>query len=238
MEYIQTKRERLLLFIDHMESKVTKEIPESIDKENIYKPLKKSRKIIQYYNSFELTNQIQDIFNDLYIVLRKYSSELRTFFENSTFTKESSFKALKEASYRHELYLKELYYGQISSPSNNGKKLFEPMFNLSLGFYKNIPNTAEYIFTNMVQYRDEVYYIQTGDIFEFIYLYQASDYSWYWSPPKKTDLEDVWVKCPDVVIASGYWRDKKLFSNIAEYIIWLDIFRPIVAKVTGSDEDS
>jgi hypothetical protein len=234
MEYIQTSRFRLITYIEYLFNKLNGHLPETMDREDILKPLSITKKLIQYYNSFELSKQIQEILNDLYVVLRKFNSDIRTYCENSTFLKQSSFKSLKEAAYRYELYLKELYYNSIShlTKTEMSANLVEPMFNLSLGFYKNIPNTAEHIFTNMVQYKDDVYYIQTNDIFEFIYLYQASDRSWYWSPPKKTDLEDIWIKCPEVSIDSGYWVDKKLYSNIAEYIIWLDMFRPVVSKIT------
>ena len=106
----------------------------------------------------------------------------------------------------------------------------ETKFFLKLDYQKNIPNTIEYIFFNLVQFRDEVYYIKTRDIFNFFYFYRTEDGIWYWSPPKKTDPEDLWIESPNTKIASGYWINKKIPDYIEQFIIWLDIFSPRIPE--------
>ena len=81
----------------------------------------------------------------------------------------------------------------------------------------------------MVQYKDMVYYVETNDVFSFFYFYRTED-CWFWSPPKKTDPEDIWIECPETRIDEGYWRGKIIPPYMAEYIVWLDLFFPNIPE--------
>ena len=92
-----------------------------------------------------------------------------------------------------------------------------------------MPLSCENIFVNMVQYKDKVYYIETNDVISFFYFYRTDD-GWYWSPPKKTDPEDIWIECPQTSINEGYWTGKIIPAYISEFIIWLDLFFPNIPE--------
>ena len=88
----------------------------------------------------------------------------------------------------------------------------------------------------MTQYKDMVYYVETNDIFAFFYFYRTED-AWYWSPPKKTDPEDIWIECPQVKIEEGYWNGKIIPYYMAEYIVWLDLFFPNIPEFYLKDDN-
>ena len=105
----------------------------------------------------------------------------------------------------------------------------ETVFLLSIKCQIYLPLSCENIFVNMVQYKDQVYYIETNDLISFFYFYRTED-GWYWSPPKKTDPEDIWIECPQTSIDEGYWKGKIIPAFIAEFIIWLDLFFPNIPE--------
>ena len=103
------------------------------------------------------------------------------------------------------------------------------MFYLNISSQKNLLMSCEYIFVNMVQHKDMVYYVETNDVFNFFYFYRT-DECWFWSPPKKTDPEDIWIECPKVRIEEGYWTGKIIPPFMAEFIMWLYLFFPKIPK--------
>ena len=105
----------------------------------------------------------------------------------------------------------------------------ETVFLLSIKCQIYLPLSCENIFVNMVQYKDQVYYIETNDLISFFYFYRTED-GWYWSPPKKTDPEDIWIECPQTSIDEGYWKGKIIPAFIVEFIIWLDLFFPNIPE--------
>ena len=90
----------------------------------------------------------------------------------------------------------------------------------------DITHTVEEIFTNLNRHQKELFYYETEDNFLFLYFFRGVDENWYWSPPKKDDKEDLWIKVPNIKIPSGHFVNQRVRKHIEEFIIWLDIFKP------------
>ncbi len=164
---------------------------------------------------------------------------LNTLSLSNIFEKEKNHQHFKETCYRQELHLRAIFseidfprlnsnISKVSLNSENSK------FTLKLTNFKNIPKTPEYFYNNLTELKDEIYYLKTDDIFEYFYFFKsggATGYNWFWSPAKKTDQEDVWIKVPSTKIPIGFWEGKPIPSYIEEFIRWLEIFNPGIPSV-------
>ena len=145
-------------------------------------------------------------------------------------------KGLLRNSYLSEEYLKgirkfyEAYKKKIPKSFRPEKpKENKTEFLLSIKAQIYTPMSCENIFINMTQYKDMVYYVETNDMFSFFYFYRTEE-GWFWSPPKKTDPEDIWIECPEIRIEEGFWEGKIIPPYMAEFIVWLFFFNPKIPE--------
>lgn len=242
MEFIETSISNLTKYTAFLEDKLVKNVNESLEREDMLKTFILCKKVITLMcEKFTLEHQhiFEEILNEVYVLLRKINSAFSEFMNGSYFSREKNMKLFKDACLRNELYLREIHNDlkqrkifTVKSKNQDKKSQIDSntVFLLKLNYQKNIPNTAENIFINLVQFKDEVYYLKTSDTFGFFYFYRTNEGLWYWSPPRKTDPEDIWIPCPEVVIDKGYWIDKKIPDFVENFIIWLSIFTPNIPE--------
>jgi hypothetical protein len=224
----------ILEFNNFLEKEIKRHINESMDREDMLKIFKFARKSI--FKIMLISNKVyfETLINEIYTCLRKIQNAIVDFTKESIFFDSKKKKSLKECCLRNELYLREvvssIQVGNEELISQIEKELPVKKFLLKLDYQKNIPNSVEYLFTNLIQYKDEVYYIKTNDLISHFYFYRNSEGKWFWSPPRKTDNEDIWMETPKTKIEKGHWIDQTVPAYIAEFIIWLDIFKPNIPE--------
>ena len=245
MEYIETTLGRLAKYTEHLEKWTRDILEESLETEEYCKTYSRYRKTIEiianhFYPNTSKRKFFEENLNELYTSLRKVNYMLTEFEKNSIFSRERNKKYLKQCLERNQYIINE-YLSIMKKFDNKFKnkipKDFKPdkitknetSFYLSIKNQKYTPLSCENIFVNMTQYKDMVYYVETNDVFSFFYFYRTED-AWYWSPPKKTDPEDIWIECPQVKIEEGYWDGKIIPPYMAEFIVWLDLFFPNIPE--------
>jgi hypothetical protein len=260
MEYIETTIGNLAKFSNYLEECIKKHINESLEREDILKPFVFYKKVItiiskNYKKKIEanVKEYFDNLLNDIYTSLRKIHITIYQFTTGSLFSNDKNLKSLKDCCIRNEILIRDIYSNLKGSfdvevevkvkgdvPNNTteiSKKKKDiniikskRVFLLNIKNQRNIPATVENIFVNLIQYKDKVYYIQTNDIFNFFYFFRTEEGVWFWSPPRKTDPEDMWVQVPGLKVGDGFWKDKKIPNYMEQFIIWLDIFNPNIPE--------
>ena len=245
MECIETTLNRLAKYNELLE-KISKEVladnKEAKEILNTYAKYKELLDIIAklFYPKTPDKKYFEAYLNEIYSSLRKLHKILNGYDKSTVFIRDKCIRDMKECMKRNE-YLLEDYLNTLKNFAKKNKTKIPKKFNpgalmdnetiilLSIKSQVYLPLSCENIFLNMVQYKDYVYYVETNDIFSFFYFFRTDD-GWYWSPPKKTDLEDVWIECPETTISEGYWKGKTIPSHISEFIVWLGFFFPNVPE--------
>jgi hypothetical protein len=237
MEFIEVEFTSIVNYLNFLENNILSKFNISREREEILKIFLVCRKLINFLSEKLEIKEINQIFNEIYEVLRKIHISLSLYLNGSYIDLEKNLKNFKNCCNRNEMYLKSLLEdlneyksgNKILSNKDSVDILKKTKFLIKATF-GNISNSTENIFLNLSQYKDEVYYIKTNDIFEFFYFFRTNEGRWYWSPPKKTDIEDVWILAPEIKIDKGYWTDKKIPTYIEDFIIWLDIIKPNIPQ--------
>jgi hypothetical protein len=238
MEYIETKISNFFKYIKYVENNILNNIIESISRESLLKPLifckKITNLIIEKYCE-QNEKQFEEILNEVYIILRRIDFGFSNYINGSFFDREKNLKNLKSLCMRNEIYTRELVTSIIDSKQNKFiKNIFtqDNTFLLKIKSQINLAKTAENIYINLERFKDDIYYLKTNDLFGYFYFYRGNEECWYWSPPKKTDPDDIWFICPQIKIDKGFWIDKLLPDYLINFIIWLDIFSPNIPEYT------
>lgn len=246
MDYLETHSTNFNIYLEHLENEIKKLVNLSMEREDMLKSLTLMKRVLDMIEN-ESHKFKHSVINEFYVMLRKLQTTMNSLKYDSVFVKESNLKALKSCSYRNELYVREIIENLKTNKDKLKDKKVEHIFHKKTDTYYNFvidiaqlkttPNSCECIYSNMVQYKDEVYYIKTNDAFNYFYFYKNKKGEWFWSPPKKEDPEDSWFKVPITQIDKGYWADKKLPYYIEEFIIWLGIFNPKLPGENKSEDD-
>ena len=101
---------------------------------------------------------------------------------------------------------------------------------IDLTFFLGILKTPEDNLICLTKHDNDIYFLETDDVFQFLYFFKGVDDIWYWSPPRNQDPTDLWIKVPTVKITKGHWGKQKIQKQIEEFIIWLDIFNPLIPE--------
>ena len=230
MECIETTLNRVVKYNDILESSTKKLLPDNLETEELLKTFSRYRKLYEIIGSlfFPKTQKkkyFEAYLNETYTSLRKLHMMLTQYDKSTVFSKDKCIRDVKQCIRRNDFliddYLKTLkkfeekYRKKVPSKFKPEPILLnETIFLLSIKCQIYLPLSCENIFVNMVQYKDKVYYVETNDIISFFYFYRTED-GWYWSPPKKTDPEDIWIECPQTKINEGYWTGKIIPAYIA-----------------------
>ena len=245
MECIETTLNRVVKYNDLLEISVKKLLPDNMETEELLKTFSRYRKLYEiigklFYPKTPKKKYFEAYLNETYTSLRKLHMMLTQYDKSTVFSRDKCIRDVKQCIKRNDFliddYLKTLkkfeekYKKKVPSKYRAGSILDnETVFLLSIRCQIYLPLSCENIFVNMVQYKDKVYYFETNDVISFFYFYRT-DEGWYWSPPKKTDPEDIWIECPQTKINEGYWTGKIIPAYIAEFIIWLDLFFPNIPE--------
>ena len=241
MECIETTLNRVVKYNDLLETSTKKLLPENMETEELLKTFSRYRKLFDiighlFYPKTPKKKYFEAYLNETYTSLRKLHMMLTQYDKTTVFSRDKCIRDVKQCIKRNDFliddYLKTLkkfeekYKKKVPSKFKPGPILEnETVFLLSIKCQIYLPLSCENIFVNMVQYKDKVYYFETNDVISFFYFYRT-DEGWYWSPPKKTDPEDIWIECPQTKINEGYWTGKIIPAYISEFIICLDLFFP------------
>jgi hypothetical protein len=234
MEKIEIHIKNLVNYKDYIQMQISSSLLNGLEKENHLKIFIYINKVLNKCGNLRNDNLskyikiTEEIYNEVYISLRKLNQSLVLYSSSRIFEKEDKYKELKQSINRLELYMKSLYEDlkDFSSKENSLYDMDEQKIFIYFSNFKDCPNSIENLFFNLIQFKDEVYYTKTSDIFEFFYFFRSKDGIWFWSPPKKTDEKDIWIRCPETNIKEGYWSGKLIPEYIKSLIEWLDIFRP------------
>ena len=258
MECIETTLNRVVKYNDLLETSTKKLLPENMETEELLKTFSRYRKLFDiighlFYPKTPKKKYFEAYLNETYTSLRKLHMMLTQYDKTTVFSRDKCIRDVNQCIKRNDFliddYLKTLkkfeekYKKKVPSKFKPGPILEnETVFLLSIKCQIYLPLSCENIFVNMVQYKDKVYYFETNDVISFFYFYRT-DEGWYWSPPKKTDPEDIWIECPQTKINEGYWTGKIIPAYISEFIIWLDLFFPNIPEfylnqVTNETEGS
>ena len=245
MECIETTLNRIVKYNDILEKSTKKLLPDNMETEELLKTFNRYRKLFDiigklFFPKTPKKKYFEAYLNETYTSLRKLHMMLTGYDKATIFSRDKSIRDVKKCIKRNEFliddYLKtikkfeEKYKKKVPSKFNPGLLIDnETSFLLSIRCQIYLPLSCENIFVNMIQYKDQVYYVETNDLISFFYFYRTED-GWYWSPPKKTDPEDIWIECPQTSIDEGFWKGKIIPAFIAEFIIWLDLFFPNIPE--------
>ena len=245
MECIETTLNRVVKYNDILETSTKKLLPDNIETEELLKTFSRYRKLYEiigklFFPKTSKKKYFEAYLNETYTSLRKLHMMLTQYDKSTVFMRDKCIRDVKKCIKRNDFliddYLKTLkkfeekYKKKVPSKFKPGNILEnETQFLLSIKCQIYLPLSCDNIFVNMVQYKDKVYYIETNDVISFFYFYRTDD-GWYWSPPKKTDPEDIWIECPQTSINEGYWTGKIIPAYISEFIIWLDLFFPNIPE--------
>ena len=252
MEYIESTIGRLAKYTEHLEKWTRDILQDSLETEEYCKIYARYRKTIEIIANHFFPNTtkrklFEENLTELYTSLRKINYTLTDYEKNSIYSRARNEKYLKQCLERNQFLIDEYLIMMRKFDKKFKDKIpknFTPpkvtknetTFYLSIKNQIYTPLSCENIFVNMTQYKDMVYYVETNDVFAFFYFYRTED-AWYWSPPKKTDPEDIWIECPQVKIEEGYWNGKIIPYYMAEYIVWLDLFFPNIPEFYLKDDN-
>ena len=245
MECIETTINRIYKYNDLLEDSIKKLLPDSMETEELIKTFGRYRKLYEiigklFFPKTPKKKYFEAYLNETYTSLRKLHMMISGVDKSTVFSKDKCIKDVKQCIARNDFliddYLKTLrkfeekYKKKVPKKFSPGPIIDnETKFLLTIKYQIYLPMSCENIFVNMVQYKDQVYYVETNDLISFFYFYRTED-GWYWSPPKKTDPEDIWIECPQTTINEGYWTGKIIPTYIAEFIIWLHLFFPNIPE--------
>jgi hypothetical protein len=234
MECIEVNFNTFYKYFEFLEEKVKCNFNISLEREDILKVFMICKKVIDLVECKFLIKESEALLNEIYIILRKIHLSLSECLSGNYLDRHKTFKSFKNCCSRNEIFLRSLL-DDLKELTGNHKISTEIKESNNIKFiikvtFGNITNSVENIFLNMVQFKDEVYYVKTNDIFKFFYFFRTKDGVWFWSPPKETDPEDVWIAAPQIKIEKGHWLDHKIPQYIEDYIVWLDIFSPNIPE--------
>ena len=212
-------------------------IQQNIENDELFKPGSICLKVIKIIK--KITPKAENVLNDLYDILRKFNMQIKDYNNGSIFAKHISLDELLKASKRAYIYLNSCYLPIIKKQQNDYDDDYNDnlKFNLHIDKYSNSPFTEEYIMYKLAVHEENIFYYKTNDtVFKFFYFYKTIDNQWHWSPPRKTDPEDIWMLCPKYTVESGYWKGMTIPRFIEDYVIWLDIFNPDLPYIERVEE--
>ena len=251
MEYIEISVCSLTKFILNIKKTIKYSVILNKDTDIIFKPFEYLQGIL--INIDKINSNTEKLLNEVYDIIRKYNLTIKDYLinkqnnyycfsnyneNNISYINSNNLNNLIKAGKRLIIYIECMYSNLLKCikstyNSNNNSNVLNKSninilkFKLYLNKYSKCPYTEEYIIHNLVLHDENIYYYRVKDtIFKFFYFYKTKDNTWYWSPPKKTDLEDIWMKCPDTVVKEGYWKCIQIPKYIEDLIIWLDLFYP------------
>ena len=200
MECIETTLNRLVKYNDLLEKSTKKLLPDNVETEEILKTFSRYRRLYDiigklFFPKTAKKKYFEAYLNETYTSLRKLHMMLTQYDKSTIFSRDKCIRDVKQCMKRNDFliddYLKtikkfeEKYKKKVPSKFNPGPLIDnETVFLLSIKCQIYLPLSCENIFVNMVQYKDQVYYIETNDLISFFYFYRTED-GWYWSPPKK-----------------------------------------------------
>lgn len=243
MEYVIVKISGMKKLSEFIRLKINRSFKQSIDNDVLLKPVKLFNKIIE--NIHEINSKHELLLNDIYSQIKKFYSYIKDY-NSSTISKEKRFEDLKKSSNRISIYLETLYPNYIKEKSNILRELNEYWsnifnfkdsndvndqleFKLKLINFQKMPYCEEYVMFNIVHHQEGTYFYKVNDtIFKFFYFYKSEDDTWFWSPPRKTDLNDVWMECPKYKVEEGYWKGWTIPKYVEEFVVWLSLLKPII----------
>ena len=245
MECIETTLNRIFKYNNLLEDSVKKLLPDNIETEELLKTFGRYRKLYEiigklFFPKTPKKKYFEAYLNETYTSLRKLHMMISGHDKSTVFSRDKCIKDVKQCIQRNDFLIDD-YLSTLRKFEEKYKKKvpkkFSPgpiidndtKFLLTIKYQIYLPMSCENIFVNMVQYKDQVYYVETNDLISFFYFYRTDD-GWYWSPPKKTDPEDIWIECPQTTINEGYWTGKIIPTYIAEFIIWLHLFFPNIPE--------
>lgn len=250
MNYIEITVKSYKKYLLYIKSEIQTRINQTIENEILLKPIHLLLKIINKIN--KITNKIEKDMNDMYSSIRKYRLHLKDYLKGSIFFQQSNMNEFKKAANRTVLYIQccfekyllkkdgdDYYEYNVTYYDIDNKQAFNDNFtlNIYLTDYMNSPFTEEYIMFNIILHEDNIFFYRMKDsLYKFFYFYKTDDNEWYWSPPRKTDLEDVWMKCPKYLVESGYWMGMQIPKFIEEFVIWLDLLKPDLPYIERVDD--
>lgn len=251
MEYIEIQISSYKKFIDFIRIKLLYCTSKSIDNDELFTPGKLILKLVNIVR--EMTPQAESMLNDLYGIIKKYYSSIKEY-STSTISRDNRLSDLRKASIRATIYIKEIY-GDIlrqsgSTGSNNdfgflrntGETNTENnlvKFKLFCKPFSKMPFCEEYVMFHLVLHEENIFFHRVNDtIYKFFYFYKSIDNIWYWSPPKKTDPEDIWMQCPKYIVDEGYWKGTQIPRYVEEFVVWLDIFKPDLPYIERQQESN
>lgn len=249
MEYVEISIGNFKNFLEHIRLKLLYSVPKTADNDELYKPIKLTLQLVKVIK--EMTPSAQNMLNDVYGIIKKYFQIIKEF-TTSTISRDNNFSDLKKSSLRAVIYIKEIYgsvldnaskqtnndYGFLNIEKENDNFNNHLKFNLDMKAYSNMPYCEEYIMYNLVVHENNIFFHRVNDtIYRFFYFYKSEDNIWYWSPPKKTDPEDVWMECPKYIVEEGYWKGTQIPKFAEAFVIWLDLLNPDLPFIERVSEE-
>ncbi len=229
MNYVEIPIVSFKKYIVNIRIKLTYSVEQSIENDDLYKPLNFCLKVIKIIK--KLNQRSEDVLNDIYEILRKYYLHVKDFINGNTFVNQQNIIELRKAASRAYLYLKSCYlnaYKKGIAMSDTPDEYNDDIkFRLHIDKYANCPYTEEYIMYSIILHEDNIFFFRLKDsIFKFFYFYKTIDNEWYWSPPRKTDKDDIWMKCPKFTVEEGHWKGMSIPRFVEEFVVWLDLLKP------------
>ena len=245
MEYIETTIRKIAKYNEYLDEWARDILEDNLENEELLKMFRRYKRTLEiiahhFYPNTPHKDYLESVLNEIYTSMRKINYTLTDYEKASVFSKDKTLKDVKKCLERTN-FLVEDFLDTMKTFDNSHRDSipidFSPprvtknktTFLLSIKNQKNLPLSCENIFVNMVQYKDMVYYVETNDVFSFFYFYRTED-CWFWSPPKKTDPEDIWIECPETRIEEGFWTGKIIPPYMTEFIVWLDLFFPNIPE--------
>jgi hypothetical protein len=244
MEYIEIEISNYKKLIEFIRIKLLYCVTQSYENDELYIPGKLTLQLINSIN--EINKSTEDMLNDLYSIIKKYFQTIKEY-SKSTISRNNRLSDLKKASQRATLYIKTIYGEMLTKPESNRsdfdflleKKGNNKTTNDNLKFklwtknYSKMPYCEEYMLYNIVLHEENIYYYRVNDtIYKFFYFYKTEDNIWYWSPPRKTDPEDIWMECPKYIVEEGVWKGTQIPKYVEDFVVWLDVLRPNLPYIT------
>ena len=222
MEIFETTISKLIKYILYLDTTIKSSVEDSLEREDIFKLLNYSKRLLTVIQT--PSEGVNILCTDIYIFLRKISEEITNHNNSNLFSKDKTFKNLKESCKRNHILLEDKYSEILNHPKN---KSFEKIkISIDVSYFINIPKSPEFNFTHLVRNENDIFYFETDDSFQYLYFFLGLDLEWYWSPPKKEDLQDIWIKVPSTKIVKGHYSSQTVQKYTEDFIIWLDVFSP------------
>ena len=223
IEIINYKR-----FLEFIKIKILYGCKQSIENEVLYKPITLTERLIGLMSENNKDNEI--VLNDLHQQMKKYYTYVKDY-TRATISKESRFSDLTKASIRISMYINALYGHKLTVKKQTQNNF---SFQLNIYEYSKQPYCEEYIYHNIIEHEDSTYFYRVNDnIYKFFYFYKSNENDWFWSPPRKTDPEDIWVECPRYLVNKGYWKGMQIPKHIEEFVVWLYLLKPDIVRTVS-----